>query len=80
MCGPTQDFSCTVAKDPEITESEKVKYASLRPKQLVEMRAKKAVAHLGVLGEDPLKYASAEYGEEILQKLLRVAKKEIDQL
>ncbi len=36
--------------------------------------------HVGVLGEDPLKYASAEYGEEILQRILKVAKKEIDKV
>jgi creatinine amidohydrolase len=30
--------------------------------------------HTGVLGEDPLKHASAEYGEEILQKLLEVCR------
>jgi creatinine amidohydrolase/Fe(II)-dependent formamide hydrolase-like protein len=33
--------------------------------------------HIGVLGEDPLKFASAEYGEEILQKLLEVANKKV---
>jgi creatinine amidohydrolase len=33
--------------------------------------------HTGVLGEDPLKYASAEYGEEILQKLLAVARERL---
>lgn len=36
--------------------------------------------HAGVPGEDPLEYASAEYGEEILQRILKVAKKEIDKV
>ena len=36
--------------------------------------------HIGVLGEDPLKYASAIYGEEMLQRLLEIAKEEIDKV
>jgi creatinine amidohydrolase len=36
--------------------------------------------HLGVLGADPLKHASAEYGEELLQALLETVEDEISNI
>lgn len=39
---------------------------------------KGATVHLGVNGPDPLTTASYEYGDEVLQKLLEIVKKEIE--
>ena len=36
--------------------------------------------HLGVRGEDPLKYASYEFGDEVLQELLEITKNEIKEI
>ncbi len=50
----------------------------LRPELVDLNELKKGDDHLGVRGEDPLEYASYEFGEEVLQNLLKQVKKGIE--